>query len=204
MRWVTLSGAAFVILALLAIALYGSGAGRQPAEIIAYYGNHGDRVRQIAGFYVLAIGVVFFAWFVVILQRTLDAPLVLAAGTLTATLLLAADALWAATAITVQHEHGYVLDPSTHLIVEDAGFAFFLAAMLAAMAFVAAASVAILRTHVLPTMFGLVGFPVAASLAAAWYYLPLFALLAWILAVSLVLCIRNVSRRPPSASNPRG
>lgn len=39
-------------------------------------------------------------------------------------------------------------------------------------------------------MLALIGFPVAASLTAAWYYLPLFALLAWILAVSLLLCRR--------------
>ena len=196
MRWVALSGAAFVVLALLAIALYGSGAGRQPAEIVAYYGDHGDRVRQIAGFYVLAVGVVFLVWFAVILMSTLDAPFVLAAGALTGALLLGADALWAATAITAQHQHGYVLDPATHLIVEDAGFAFFLAAMLAAMAFVAGASVAILRTHALPTVLGLIGFPIAASLAAAWYYLPLFALLAWILAASLLLCFRRRTPMP--------
>jgi hypothetical protein len=175
---------------MLAIALYGSGAGRQPAEIVSYYGDHGDRVRQIAGFYVLAVGVVFLVWFAAILRSTLEAPFVLAAGTLTGALLLAADALWAATAITVQHEHGYVLEPATHLIVEDAGFAFFVAAMLSAMAFVGAVSIAILRTRALPITLGLIGLPVAASLAAAWYYLPLFALLAWILAVSLLLAFR--------------
>jgi hypothetical protein len=43
-------------------------------------------------------------------------------------------------------------------------------------------------------VLGLIGFPIAASLAAAWYYLPLFALLAWILVASLLLCFR---RRKP-------
>lgn len=193
MRWEAVSGAAFVVFFLIAVLLFGSGAGRQPAEIAAYYGDHGDRVRQIAGFYTLAVAVLFFVWFASVLCRTLDAPLVLAAGTLTGALLLGADGLWAATAITVQHEEGFVLDPSTHLIVEDAGFALFLAAMLAAMGFVATASVAILRTRRLPSTLGVVGFLVAASLAAAWYYLPLFALLAWVLAVSL-LSLRSHAR----------
>jgi hypothetical protein len=40
-------------------------------------------------------------------------------------------------------------------------------------------------------MLGLLGFPVAASLAAAPYYLPLFAPLAWVLAASLLLCFRK-------------
>jgi hypothetical protein len=103
--------------------------------------------------------------------------------------LLGAGALWAATAITVQHERAFVLDPSSHLIVEDAGFALLLAAMLAAMGFVATASVAILRTRRLPRALGVAGLLVAASLAAAWYYVPLFALLAWVL-VSSLLCLR--------------
>jgi hypothetical protein len=194
-RWVALSGTAFVVAFVIAVLLFGSGAGRQPTEIAAYYGDHGDRVRQIAGFYALGIAVLFFVWFSSFLCRTLDAPLVLAAGTLTGALLLGADGLWAATAITVQHERGFVLDPSTHLIIEDAGFALFLAAMLAAMGFVATASVAILRTRRLPTTLGLVGLLVAASLAAAWYYLPLFALLGWVLVTSL-LCLRPHAPMP--------
>jgi hypothetical protein len=51
--------------------------------------------------------------------------------------------------------------------------------------------VAILRTRVLPRMLGLLGFPVAASLVAARYCLPLFALLGWVLAASLLLCFRE-------------
>lgn len=193
MRWVALSGAAFVIFFVAAILLFGSGAGRQPAEIAAYYGDHEDRIRQIAGFYTLGVAVLFLIWFSSVLCRTLEAPLVLATGALTGGLLLAADALWAATAITVQHERGFVLDPSTHLLIEDAGFALFLGAMLSAMGFLAAASAAILRTRRLPKILAVLGFLVAASLAAAWYYLPLFALLAWILATS-VLCLRPRTR----------
>jgi hypothetical protein len=120
-----LSGAAFVALFVIAVILFGSGAGRQPAGIAAYYGDHGDRVRQIAGFYALGVAVLFFIWFSSVLCRELDAPLLLASGALTGALLLGADGLWAATAITVQHEQGFLLDPSTHLIVEDAGFALF-------------------------------------------------------------------------------
>ena len=186
MRWVALSGVAFVAFFVVAVLLFGSGAGRQPAEIAAYYGDHGDRLRQIAGFYALGIAVLFLVWFSSVLRHTLGSPLVLATGSLTGALLLGAGALWVATAITVQHERSFALDPSTHLIVEDAGFALFLAAMLAAMGFVASASVAILRTRRLPRALGVVGLLVAASLAAAWFYVPLFVLLAWILATSLL------------------
>jgi hypothetical protein len=181
--------------------LFGSGAGRQPSEIVAYYGSHGDRIRQIAGFYALGVGVLFFVWFSGVLCRTLDAPLILAAGTLTGALLFCADALWTATAVTAQHERGFVLDPNTHLLMEDAGFVLFLAAMLGAMGFVATTSIAIVRTRSLPLALGVAGFPVAASLASAWYYLPLFALLAWTLAASLLLFQRDQRRTRRSAGH---
>jgi hypothetical protein len=186
-RWAASSGIAFVVCFVAAVLLFGSGAGGRPAEIAAFYANHGDRTRQIVGFYVLGAGVLFFVWFAAVLCRALGAPLVLAAGVLTGALLLAADALWTATAVTVQHEPTFVLDPNAHLLIEDAGFVLFVAAMLAAMLLVVAASVAILRTRTLPAIVGVVGFPVAASLAASWYYLPVFPLLAWVTAVSLLL-----------------
>jgi hypothetical protein len=113
MRWVALSGAAFVIAFVIAILLFGSGAGRQPPEIAAYYADHGDRIRQIGAFYALGVAVLLFVWFSDVLCRTLEAPVVLAAGTVTGALLLGADGMWAATAITVQHERGFVLDPNT-------------------------------------------------------------------------------------------
>jgi hypothetical protein len=191
MRWAALSGTAFVVLGLIGIVLFGSGAGRQPAEIVTYYGSHGDRVRQIAGFYTFAVAILFLVWFAGVMCRALEAPLILASGAVTASLLLAADALWVATAVTVQHEQGFVLNPSTHLLIEDSGFALFLAGMLGAMALVVTASIAILRTRRLPRLLGVLGFPVAASLAGAWYYLPLFALFAWSLAASLLLFVRS-------------
>jgi hypothetical protein len=200
-RWTPLSGLAFVVSFLVAVALFGAGAGSRPAEITAYYASHADRLRQIAGFYVLGVGVLFFLWFANVLCRRLEAPLILAAGSLTGALLLAADALWAATAVTVQHESRFVLDPSTHLVFEDAGFTLFLAAMLGSLAFVIVTSAAILRTRALPRTVGLVGFPVAASLAAAWYYVPVFALLGWTAALSLMLAFPL--SRPRRALRPR-
>ena len=193
MRWAPLSGIAFVACFVVAVVLFGSGAGSRPAEILSYYGSSGDRARQIVGFYVLAAGVVFFVWFASVLSQALGAPVVLASGAVTAALLLAADALWAATAVTTQHQRAFRLDPNTHLLVEDAGFVLFVAAMLAALGFIVGASVAVLRTGALPRVLAFVGFPVAASLVAGWYYIPVFALLAWVAAASLFLIRRTQS-----------
>jgi hypothetical protein len=78
-------------------------------------------------------------------------------------------------------------DRGRQIAVEDAGFVLFVAAMLAALGFVVAASVAALRTGALHRVLAIVGFPVAVSLAASWYYLPVFALLAWVAAASVFL-----------------
>jgi hypothetical protein len=203
MRWTALSGSAFVILFVVAVLLFGSGAGTRPDAIASYYSDHGDRARQIAGFYALGAAVLFFVWFSWVLAQTLKTGLALAFGTLAGGLLLGADSLWAATAITVQHEQDFVLDPNTHLLIEDAGFAFFVAAMVAAMGFVATASVAVLRTRRLPAPLGALGLVVAPSLTAAWYYLPVFALLAWILAASLLCWRPRTAARRPNAHPPR-
>jgi len=66
--------------------------------------------------------------------------------------------------------------------------------MLSAMALVAITSLAILRTRALPRFVAFVA--VAASLAFAWYYVPVFALLASTVALSLMLAFSPLRRAP--------
>ena len=68
--------------------------------------------------------------------------------------------------------------------------------MLSAMALVAITSLAILRIRALPRFVAFVGFAVAASLAFAWYYVPVFALLASTVALSLMLAFSPLRRAP--------
>jgi len=193
-RW-ALSGIGFVACFVLAIALYGNGAGDTPREIAAYYASQENRLRAIGGFGALLAGLVLFLIYVATLRAAAQAEpfatLVLVGGVAGAVLLMAANALWAGTAFAAELEPSVPVGPSAHLIMEDAGYALFVSAMAADILLVAAASLAALRNGSLPRWLAWLGFAVAASLVAAYWYVPLFLFLVWVLAVSVVLARRG-------------
>jgi hypothetical protein len=137
------SGLGFVVCFVVGAVIYGNGAGTSASEITAYYARDSDRLRQIVGFAFVLAALVFFIVFVAALRRALPtgvgADTILAAGIGVAILIAAANALWAASAFTVEIEPNYHIDPRTHLLVEDAGFALLLSAAAFGIAFVAAA-----------------------------------------------------------------
>jgi hypothetical protein len=127
MRWLGLTGLAFVGLFVLAIVLYGNGAGSNPSQIVDYYASPASRMRQIAG----------------------------------------------------------------HLLIEDAAFVVVVSAMAIAIPFVAVISLAASASGELPRWFAVLGFIAVLGLAAAYWYLPLFAFLVWIASGSLLVWRRS-------------
>src|SRR5262249_3514520 len=111
----------------------------------------------------------------------LGGRLMMSAGAVAAALLAVANTLWAASAFAARTETDYRVPPAGHLLVEGAGFACFVSAMGAAALCVAAAS----RCRELPRPLALAGIPVAAALLAAYWYVPVFAFLAWTAAVGV-------------------
>lgn len=191
-RLSALSGLAFVACFAAAAALYGSGAGSRPAEIVAYYADHGDRMRQIAGFAVLLAGCVLLLVYVGRLCRSTGAGLAVVGSGVAATALLAlANSLWAASAFTVEIEPGYRIDPRTHLLFEDAGFATLVSAAALAIPFVAGVAVRTLHGAELPRWFAWLGGIAVLGLATAYWYFPLAAFLRWIAAESVLLALQD-------------
>jgi hypothetical protein len=191
-RLSALSGLAFVGCFAAAAALYGSGAGSRPAEIAAYYADHGDRARQIAGFAVLLAGCVLLLVYVGRLCRSTRAGFaVLGSGIAAAALLALANALWAASAFTVVLESGYRIAPRTHLLIEDAGFATLVSAAALAIPFVVGTSVGAVRAGGFPRWFVPLGALAALGLAAAYWYVPLAAFLLWIACGSVLLALED-------------
>lgn len=194
-RLAALSGIGFVACFAAAAALYGSGAGSGPSEITAYYASSGDRARQIAGFAVLLAGCVLLLVFVGRLARAAGVGYAALGSGIAATALLAlANALWAASALTVELEQGYRIDPRTHLLVEDAAFAVLVTASALAIPFVVASSVRAVRGSVFPRWFMPLGGLAALGLATAYWYLPLAAFLLWIAAGSVLLALEDLPR----------
>ena len=182
-----ISGVGFVACFVVGAAVYGNGAGNAAPEITAYYTHESDRLRQILGFAFVLTAVLFFVVFVAGLRRALPAGVaadtILASGTGMAVLLAGANALWAATAFTVEFEPNYHIEPRTHLLLEDAGFVLFVSAAAFGIAFVAAAVLA----HPFSRWFAWASVPVLGALAAAYWYIPFFAFLAWVLVAGLLL-----------------
>jgi hypothetical protein len=167
---------AFVALFVAGAAVYCAGAGSGDAEIAAYYASHSNRVQQLVGFALIVAAAVFFAVF----ASGLVPRLAVVTGAVSAGLLLLANALWAASAMTIELEPDYRLDPRTHLMFEDASSACFAGAAAAAIPLVVAVS---LRTP--SRWFALCGVPVVGALAASNFYFPFFAFLAWVVITAL-------------------
>jgi hypothetical protein len=191
-RLSALSGLGFVACFAAAAALYGSGAGSSSGEIAAFYASSGDRARQIAGFAVLLAGCVLLLVYVGRLCRSIRAGYAVLGSGVAATVLLAlANALWAASAFTVELESGYRIDPRTHLLVEDTGFAVLVTAAALAIPFVVGGSVRAVRASGFPRWFTHLGGVAALGLATAYWYLPLAAFLLWVACGSVLLALRD-------------
>jgi len=206
-RRLPLSGLAFVGCFAVSVALYGSGAGSDPAGIVAYYSSSTDRLRQIAGFSVLLVGCVFLLVYVVVLTRDVvdEEPLstvALLSGGAGTLLLAAGNALWASSAFTAELERNYRMSPQAHLLLEDAGFAVVVSGMALAIPFVAGTSLAAVRSRRLPRWFGLLGAVAVVGLAAAYWYWPLAAFLAWIACGSVLVAARAPSSKSSCGADP--
>ena len=169
------TGLAFVVCFAVAAALYGSGAGSTQASVAAYYAHHGG--RQVAGFSVLLAGCVCLLAYV---TAATASPLGRASGVGAVLLVAVGNALWAATAFTVELEPGYVPAAASHLLLEDAAWIVIVSAAALAIPFVAVVSLASGRTW-LRALGGLT----VLALAAAYWYVPLALFLVWIAAESV-------------------
>jgi hypothetical protein len=76
----------------------------------------------------------------------------------------------------VELESGYRIDPRTHLLFEDAGFALFVSAAAVAVPLVAAVSVSAAYAR----WFAVAGIVVILALATSYWYFPFFVFLAWV------------------------
>lgn len=183
-RWGALSGLGFVLLFAVGAAVYGNGAGSDEADIVAYYARASDRAHQLAGFAIVTCAAVLFAVFAVTLGArlgSLPGALAAASGTLSAGLLLAANTLWSGSAWTVALQDNYQIDPSTHLLVEDTGYALFVASAAAAVPLV----LAVCADREAPVWLRWAAVPAVVGLVFSVYYVPYAIFLLWVAAAAV-------------------
>jgi hypothetical protein len=195
--WTALSGAAFALLFALAASLYGGGAGSDAADIRAYYSRPASWRHQEYGFAVLLVACLLLLHYVAVLRARLTASdpsgtVLMLGGAATVVLLMTANALWAATAFTVEIQRSAsFVDPAAHVLMEDAAFALVVTAAAAAIPMVIVTCLHAQRRGDLPRWFVALGWLAVVGLAAAYWYFPLLPFLLWIVAGSLLLSRRR-------------
>lgn len=210
-RWAPLSGIVYVILFVIAFAVSGD-AGDTDEELLSFYADGGNRAGEIAGFFLISVGALFFLGFVNALRnrlRTVEteprslSALAFGSGVASTALLMAAAGLFVAASGTIEGSDEFVLDPNMARIFETGGYMVFVGSTMVASVLVLATSLLALKTAVLPTWVGWIGLVVAVILLFAFAFFPIFVLWLWILVVSGVMVARPGTIQPQvgAASN---
>lgn len=206
------AGIAFVVLTvlwgLLLLLSDRPGYASSNAAISEYWADTGNRAVSAFGAFALALGGVALLWFLgsfrVILRRAEGEPAPLAtiafAGGVVMTALLyvknAIDGgLALATEFGEQGQEDFVLDADVFKALDAFFVGLLIQEAFAAAVLIGAASLLVLRTGVLPRWVGWTGVAVAALQLASWvvYGFPLLLVLAWILAVSVLMLPRRAA-----------
>ena len=202
-RWLAISGFVFVALFIAAVLVSGGqlgSAGDPDEQFVSYFSDTSNRVRDIAGAYVLAAAGLAFVVFLAQMYTTLREHAVgrvlpltaLGAGLIFIALLLAAAAALSAVPTSLalaaifdeeRHEFG----PDVSRLATQFGFMLLVFAMWAAAACIAAISLAARAAGIFPAWLVGVGLVAAFALLFSFFFMPAAALPIWVIAASLHL-----------------
>ncbi len=197
-RWSPVSGVVFVVLWIVAFAVTNNTpeSGDSDASIVDYYNSSGHRNRDIAAFFCVLVGALFFVWFLSALRTRLARAegkaggLTAAAfggGLVSAGLWLSAAALFTAPSFARSDTSKFQLDPNTFRILNDVGYSFWFGGTTVAVVTVVATALLSLRAGPLPKWLAWLSFLVALTMLVAFVFIPILIWLGWVLVVSIVL-----------------
>jgi hypothetical protein len=199
-RWGPIAGIAFVVLLFvgLNLALSDLPAGDDPvSKFTSFYNDKGDRAKLIIGSYLIVLAGVFFFWFLASLRvRLLEAEgvpgrltsIAFGGGLAFVTLLMTSAATLMTIAADISFGDEKFASPDAARYLPELGYPILLiAGAFAAIAMIDAVSILIMRTGVLPRWIGWFGFVAAIALLFGFLFLPLVALLLWVLFVSVAM-----------------
>jgi len=202
-RWAPLGGIVFVVLLVIGVGLIGDHPDPdEPNQNISdYLGDSGAHTRNIIGAYLWAVAGIAFLWFLTYLRGILRAAegapgtlsnLGFASGLAFTVLLMAGGATIAAVAGAIEFRDAPITDQDLVRTLPQMGDAMvLLGGGFAALVFVLTTSIIGLQTGVLPSWLAWIGVAAAVILLLAVFFLPMVALLIWVLAVSGVLLTRR-------------
>ena len=208
-RWGPIAGIVFVVLLFVGLNLAVSDlpSGDDPiSKFTSYYNDSGKRAQAIIGGYLMVLAGLFFFWFLASLRvRLLHAegpPGRLTSIAFGSGLVLAAFTMLAAvTFISIAGDIAFgnekFISPEAARYLPELGYPILaITGAFAAIAMIDAASIVIVRTGILPTWIGWFGFVAAIALLFGVFFIPIVALLLWVLFVSVAMWRRPGAVHP--------
>ena len=211
-RWSSLSGLVFVVLAVAgALLLFDGPTEGSPRKMAAWYGSSSNRGHLHIGWILTGLGLFSLIWFVAALRERVRASedagsehgtflstVVLAGGTIYVAVAMAgvalADGVKSMSDDTYHHQvySGVIhaANDATYLMVTTGG------AALAALIF--ATSVAVRRYAILPRWLSWFGFVAGVAALFSIIFFTMIVWLLWIAAASVALFLQSRSERAPS------
>jgi hypothetical protein len=199
-RWGPIAGIAFVILLFVGLTLAVNdlpNGDDSAAKITSFYNDSGDRAKVIIGSYLMVLGGVFFLWFLASLRVRLLAAegvpgrltsIAFGGGVVFVALVMASAAAFMTVAADITFGDEKFVSVDAARLLPELGYPLLaIGAMFAAIAMIDAASILIVRTRVLPAWIGWFGFVAAILLLFSFMFLPMVALLLWVLFVSVAM-----------------
>jgi hypothetical protein len=212
-RWGPIAGIAFVVLLFvgLTLAVNNLPSGDDPvSKFTNFYNDSGKRAETIIGGYLMILSAVFFLWFLASLRvRLLEvegAPgrltsIVFGGGVAFVALTIAAAGTFMTVAADISFGGEDFVAPEAARYLPELGYPFLLlGGAFAAIAMIDAASVLIWRTGVFARWLAWLGFVAAVILLFGFLFLPMVALLLWVLCVSIAMLRARPAQAPPAAA----
>jgi hypothetical protein len=202
-RSAALSGIVFVVLMLVgaSFVLDVPKGDASAQEIARYLTDSGNHTRNIIGAYLWVLGGLAFLWFVAGLRSVLRraegdtdtlSNLVLGAGVVFTAVWSVSAAALASVAYAVEFSDARVSEPDLVTVLPSlGGLLLLLGGGFAGVLLLAATSILIFRTGVLPRWLGWFGIVVAIALVFDVTYVNILPLVAWVGVASIVLLMRQ-------------
>lgn len=210
-RWAALSGALFVALWVAAFLILGDTveSANSDAEILAYFGDKGQRDREFITLVLLLAASLPFIVFISVLRSRLEygeggagvwTMAAYGAGLVSTALWAVAATLYVVPSLDTDGNGGFQLDLDTFNAFTGAGYLAWTSAGTIMSIVVLATSVLGIRAGVIPKWVCWLGFAVALSLLAAFLVIPVIFLLAWLFTVSIALVWHRDTSEAPTAT----
>ena len=206
-RWVALTGAAYVFLFVVGTIVMYSGAkggSDAPGVVKAWYSDSGHRDRIFLAWVLLALSIFALMWFIAALRRSVAiadrvgilTTVVTIGGTVYAALTLVAAGLEQGIRTMSDDTYHHQVFPELIHAADDAAWVIHASGALGLAAMIIAASYAFMARGSWPKWAGWLGIVVGILSVGAIVFFPQFLFLLWILVVSVLMFLRPERYEP--------